>query len=129
MKKTLPAVLAAGLLSVTMMHNTAADTPEKDNTAGKASFKARCVSCHALDPAKNSFGPSLFGVVDRKAGSLPRFAYSKAMAKADIAWTEDNLRSWMQGNDKMVPGTRMRHIAVADATERETLLAFLATLK
>ncbi|MFN3869578.1 MAG: c-type cytochrome, partial [Hyphomicrobiaceae bacterium] len=47
--------------------------------AGKIMFEHRCRTCHADDPAKQSYGPSLVGVVGRKAGSVEGFAYSDAL--------------------------------------------------
>lgn len=96
--------------------------------AGRVVFH-NCEACHALDPAKNGFGPNLHGVVGRKAGTVPRFAYSKALKNSGIVWTEDNLRKWVTNNEKLVPGTRMRHVSVTDPAEQDYLIAFLKTLK
>lgn len=95
--------------------------------AGKEIFK-KCTSCHSADSSKNTFGPSLIGVVNRKAGSLPRFAYSEALKKSGIIWTEANLRKWVAGNDTFVPGTRMRHVQITDIAEQNYLLAYLKSL-
>jgi cytochrome c len=38
-------------------------------------FEHRCRNCHANDPAKQSYGPSLVGIVGRKAGTIDGFAY------------------------------------------------------
>ena len=48
----------------------AADPPE--------AFK-QCSICHQVAPGANSIGPSLAGVVGRKAGTVPGFKYSKAI--------------------------------------------------
>jgi cytochrome c2 len=45
---------------------------------GETVFKKNCAICHTLEAGKNKIGPSLAGVVDRKAGSVPGFAYSAA---------------------------------------------------
>lgn len=97
--------------------------------AGKIMFEQRCRSCHADDPAKKAYGPSLMGVVGRKAGSLEGFAYSDAMKNADITWTEETLRKWIADNDGYLPGTRMRHVGIQDKAEQDFLLAFIKTLK
>lgn len=97
--------------------------------AGEAIFVHRCKACHSLDPAKNAFGPSLVGVVDRPAGTLPRYAYSKAMVNSNLVWNEENLRQWVADNVKLVPGTRMRHVAMTDETEQSFLIEFLRSLK
>ncbi|GGK80274.1 c-type cytochrome [Amphritea balenae] len=95
--------------------------------AGAEIFK-RCQACHSEDTSANAFGPNLSGVVGRQAASLPRFAYSEALEKSGIIWNEDNLRKWVADNAKLVPGTRMRHVAITDAAEQDYLIAYLKTL-
>ncbi|MFL7900777.1 c-type cytochrome [Azospirillum argentinense] len=99
-----------------------------EEAAGKQIFH-QCAACHSLDSSKNAFGPSLYNVVGRKAGSIPRFDYSNALKTSNITWTEDNLRHWIAGNDNFVPGTRMRHVAITDPAEQDYLIAFLKSLK
>ncbi|MGB0468253.1 MAG: c-type cytochrome [Pontibacterium sp.] len=116
---TIVAVLAAsGLVS-------AAETMEQ--AAGKEVFK-RCQACHSGDSSKNTFGPSLTGVVGRSAASLPRYNYSSALRQSGITWTEENLRKWVTDNEKLVPGTRMRHVSITDAAEQSYLIAYLKSL-
>lgn len=99
-----------------------------EEAAGKEVFK-RCQACHSADSSKNTFGPSLTGVVGRDAASLPRFNYSKALRNSGLVWSEENLRKWVADNDKLVPGTRMRHVSISDAAEQDYLIAYLKTLK
>ena len=35
----------------------------------------QCKICHSLEAGKNLVGPSLHGVIGRKAGSVPGYAY------------------------------------------------------
>lgn len=105
--------------------NQAAD--EATIAAGREVFN-HCIACHALEPGKQGFGPDLHGVVGRAAASSPTFEYSQALRKSKIIWTEDNLRRWMSGNDKMIPGTRMRHVSITDKAEQDYLLAFLKSI-
>lgn len=99
-----------------------------EEAAGKEVFK-RCQACHSADSSKNTFGPSLTGVVGRTAASLPRFNYSEALRNSGLVWSEENLRMWVADNDKLVPGTRMRHVSISDAAEQDYLIAYLKTLK
>lgn len=96
--------------------------------AGQEIFK-KCNACHSADGSQNTFGPSLVGVINRKAASLPRFAYSEALKNSNLTWTEANLRRWVAGNDILVPGTRMRHVQITDLAEQNYLLAYLKSLK
>ena len=45
---------------------------------------ARCVACHAL--ASDRVGPRHCGLLGRRAGSVPGFAYSPAMKKSRLIW-------------------------------------------
>jgi cytochrome c len=96
--------------------------------AGRVVFH-KCEACHSMDPSKNTFGPSLHGVVGRDAASLPRFHYSEALAQSGLVWTEENLRKWISDNEALVPDTRMRHVSITDRAEQDYLIAFLKTLK
>ena len=96
--------------------------------AGEIMFEQRCRSCHADDPARKAYGPSLSGVLGRTAGTLEGFAYSDAMRNSGIVWNENTLRAWMADNDGFMPGTRMRHVGIDDRAEQDFLLAYLKTL-
>lgn len=122
------AVAAATLLASGAAFAAGPEPTTPEEAAGKQVF-THCAACHSLDSSKNAFGPSLYNVVGRKAGSVPRFEYSDAMKASGITWTEDNLRKWIADNEKLVPGTRMRHIAITDKAEQDYLIAFLKALK
>ena len=97
--------------------------------AGKQIFNHHCTACHSLEASKNTFGPSLIGVVGRPAASMPRFSYSEAMKNSGLTWTEDNLRKWVADNEALVPGTRMRHVSITDQAQQDYLISFLRSLK
>lgn len=118
--------MAAGAAMLLTAGTALARTAEE--AAGELVFH-RCMACHSVDKVPNTFGPSLVGVVGRKAGSLPDFEYSAAMKASGIVWSADTLRKWMANNDGFMPGTRMRHVAITDPAEQDYLLAFLRSLK
>ena len=62
-----------------------------DAAAGEALFKQKCAICHSPDVGVNKIGPSLHGVVGRKAGSLPGYTYSDAMKNANRTWDATTL--------------------------------------
>src|ERR1700742_5307365 len=75
-----------------------------DPAAGKTAF-AQCAICHKADKgAGNGVGPNLFGIVGRKAASLPGFEYSGPLKAAGFTWTDDKLAEGVSGPAKMVPG-------------------------
>jgi len=112
-----------------MASGALAGADSMEAAAGKQVFSHHCHACHSEDPSRNTFGPSLVGVYERKAGALPRFAYSTALKESGLIWSEENLRRWVADNEALVPGTRMRHVAITDVAEQNYLIAFLKTLK
>jgi cytochrome c len=122
-------ILGISILAATLSFTSfaKADNEVMMQAAGQEIFK-KCGACHSADGSKNTFGPSLVGVINRKAASLPRFAYSDALKKSGLIWTEANLRRWIAGNDILVPGTRMRHVQITDMAEQNYLLAYLKSL-
>jgi cytochrome c len=51
---------------------------------GETIFKRTSGACHTVEPGKNRIGPSLAGVVGRKAGTAEEFKYSDQMMKSGI---------------------------------------------
>ena len=101
-----------------------------DIDAGKAVFVHRCASCHAIGPsARSGFAPHLNGIVGRRAASTADFAYSAAMKKSAIVWTEKNLASYVKGPGDVVPGTSMRFWGIGDEQKVANLVAYLQTFK
>lgn len=89
---------------------------------------AVCRACHSVEPGKNGVGPTLHGIYGSKAGEVPGYNFSPALAKSGIVWDRAALDKWLQGPMKMVPGTKMV-IAVPDAAKREAIIDYLETLK
>jgi cytochrome c len=89
---------------------------------------AVCTGCHTIVAGQNGIGPSLRGVVGRKAGSLPGYAYSAALQKSGIVWTAQQLDTWLSGPMTMVPGTRMSFGGYSDPKQRQAVIAYLKTL-
>ena len=98
-----------------------------DVEAGKADFK-KCSLCHA-EAGKNKIGPSLFGIVGRKAASLENFNYSEAMKKFDNTWDAETLDTYLADPRATVPETKMIFPGIKDEKERQAVIAYLETLK
>jgi cytochrome c len=100
-----------------------------DAKKGQVAF-AVCRACHTANKGgSNGIGPNLFGVVGRKAASLPGFYYSPALKSANVVWTNDKLKAWVMGPSKVVPGTRMVFAGVPDPNRAADIVAYLDTLK
>jgi cytochrome c len=100
------------------------------NAAQGKTYFSRCAICHSnTKGAPNRIGPNLFGIVGRKAGSVPNFFYSGAMKKSGITWTEDKLEAYIAKPQAVVPGNRMAFAGVSSHQQVEDLAAYLETLK
>ena len=101
-----------------------------DATAGADVFK-KCAVCHNIGPgAKNKIGPSLTGVVGRHPGTFPGFNYSAAMkdfGSKNDAWTPDLLKQFLPGPSKFIPGTKMTFAGLANPTDVDNVIAYLAS--
>jgi cytochrome c len=96
---------------------------------GKPAAFAQCAACHAVVPGKNVIGPTLAGVFGRKAGSMPGFAYSKAMTAYGATWDDSALDTFLTAPMKAVPGTKMSYAGLSDGAQRKELIEYLKTLK
>ena len=75
----------------------------------------------AGDPKRS--GPSLVGIIGKKAGSEQGYAYSAAMKNSGIIWTAETLDAFMAAPNKVVPGNRMGFAGEPDAASRNAELA------
>jgi cytochrome c len=99
-----------------------------DVEAGKTDFK-KCALCHTTEAGKNKIGPSLFGIVGRKAASVDNFNYSEAMKKFDRTWDAETLDTYLADPRAIVPETKMIFPGIKDEKERQDVIAYLETLK
>ena len=96
-----------------------------DVEKGKVVFE-QCAACHSLDGAGDFDGPTLKGVIGRKAGSLEDYRYSAAMKRSDVVWDAMTLDQYAADPQAFIPGNRMAFAGIADKTSRDDLIAFLA---
>ena len=91
-----------------------------------------CGQCHALEigtaPVGPYPGPDLWNVVGRGKASLANYAYSKALAKQNGAWTYEELNRFLADATGYVPGTNMGHGFEPERNKRVPLIAYLRTL-
>lgn len=100
-----------------------------DAGAGADVFKSECAECHSVKEGKNKKGPSLFGIVGRKAGSLSDYDYSDALRKTSWTWTADQLHGYLsQPAKKANPGTKMKYDGLDNPKDLDNLISYLDTL-
>lgn len=125
--------LTLGLCAAALVFGWASVSPVAqagDASAGADVYKSECADCHAIKEGRNKKGPSLFGIVGRKAASVPDYSYSDALhAKSDLTWTPDKLHDYLsQPAKQFIPGTKMRYDGLTDAKQLDDLIAYLSTV-
>ncbi len=95
-----------------------------DAAAGKSVF-AQCRTCHVTDKGVNRVGPSLAGIIGRKAGSVEGFNYSPANKEGGITWTEEQMYVYLENPQRTIPKTKMIFAGIPDAQKRADVIAYL----
>jgi nitrite reductase (NO-forming) len=79
-----------------------------------------------MEPGKNMLGPSLAGLLGRKAGSESGYNYSSAMKQANITWDPKTLDAYLADPQKSVPGNKMPFPGLKTDHDRADIIAFLS---
>jgi nitrite reductase (NO-forming) len=96
-----------------------------DAAAGRLVFR-KCQACHSIEAGKNLLGPSLAGIIGRKAGTEAGYNYSPAMKSADIVWSPETLDKYLTDPAKLVPGNKMPFPGLKTDHDRSDVIAYLA---
>ena len=97
-----------------------------DPDAGADVFDTYCSDCHSLSPTgRNRKGPTLLGVMGRRAGTAPGFGYSPAMVSSGIVWNPGNLSAYLADPRGVVPGGKMKD-KLTKVSDRANVIAYLA---
>ena len=87
---------------------------------------AACKLCHQVgEGAKSLAGPSLNGIVGRKAAAVTDYEYSPANRDANITWTEAELTAFIANPKARLPGNKMLYPGLRDDEKIADVIAFL----
>jgi cytochrome c len=101
-------------------------TLKGDATNGAKVF-AQCKACHVLEEGQNRVGPSLAGIVGRKAGQVAGFTYSAANKGSGKVWDEETLYTYLEAPQQFMPGTKMIFAGLKKPQDRADVIAYLKT--
>lgn len=123
-------ILALGLATVMALASSAAFAGG-DAEKGKKVFK-KCKACHSVEAGKHKIGPSLAGIIGKKAGTSD-FKKYKALKGADFVWDEDNLSDWIENQKdflkaKGLPTKTGMRVKIKKEDDREDLIEYLESL-
>ena len=117
--------LAATLAALALVP---APSPAQERDAGARAFQ-KCISCHSVDRAETGLsGPTLAGLIGRRAAALPGFEYSPAMrraAEAGLVWTEAALERYLADPLDAIPGTTMSFAGLRNPAEVRDVIGYL----
>lgn len=131
-----PFKIILSALGVTAMLASAPAFAAGDTANGMRVFK-KCKACHNLQKNKHKVGPTLMGLIGRKAGTAKDakgklYKYSKAMkaAGADgIVWNAETLEKFLTKPKNFVPKTKMTFPGLKKATDRTDIIAYIESQK
>jgi cytochrome c len=86
---------------------------------------AQCKACHVLEAGQNRVGPSLSGIIGRKAGSVEGFTYSAANKSSGKVWDEETLYTYLESPQQFMPGTKMIFAGLKKPQDRADVIAYL----
>jgi cytochrome c len=119
----LAALAMSGLLSRPQLASADGDAAQ-----GRKVYQRWCIGCHGDKETVQSVGPSLVGLLGRRAGTVGGSPYSRNLYEAGIVWDEKSLHSYLASPTDAVHGTIMP-IGVHDTQERDDIVAYLKTLQ
>ena len=121
--------LAAGfaaLLAVTLTAGVSHAAGDSQN--GKKVFN-KCMACHAVEAGKNKLGPSLHGVIGRKAGTVEGYKYSDAMKASNLTWNEETIAKFLADPKGTVAGSKMIFPGLKNEAEITDVISYLGEQK
>ena len=126
-RTTMTAVVFAAAIAITGNANAAGDA-----AAGEKVFK-KCKQCHMIgDGAKSRQGPDLTGIIDRPAGTVEGFRYSKGLktkAEEGLVWTEENISEYLKSPRKFIPKGKMSFAGLKKEEQITDLIAYIRTFQ
>jgi cytochrome c len=96
--------------------------------AGRDVFK-KCAACHSANKGgENRVGPNMWGIIGRKPGQHPGFAYSEALKSQGGDWTFGRFAAYIWDPKGFIPGNKMAFAGIQDKQDLVDLIAYTRTL-
>ena len=86
----------------------------------------KCLTCHNIgkgDP--NKIGPNIFGVLNRRAGSVSGYKYSKAMVAYEKVWSFEEMNGFLTKPKDWIKGTKMSFVGLKNAKDRAAVILYM----
>jgi len=117
-------ILCPLLVSLALVTVARAETSDP-----QVAYNNACRTCHSMREGDHRLGPSLHGVVGRKAGSVEGYGFSSAMQQSSVVWDEATLDAFIENPDKVVHGNAMKpYGGIDDPAQRKEIVAYLKSI-
>jgi cytochrome c len=117
------------VLALSFIAFAAAPALAADIAAGEKVF-TKCLQCHRIGlGATNFYGPVLNGLIDRKAGSVPGYAYSDALKTSSIVWNYESLSRYLRQPKHEVPGVAMTFPGLQNQADIDNVIAYVSQFR
>src|SRR5262249_60885708 len=77
-----------------------------------------CVACHPIERSEHGIGPTLYGILGRRAGETADYRYSRALRDSGITWTAETLETFIAEPQASVPANRSPSAGMPHAPAR-----------
>jgi cytochrome c len=119
-------ILSAALLTGFAAGAQAAEEISCDVATGEKVFRT-CRQCHHIGKgATNFYGPSLNGLIDRPAGTVPGYNYSEANKHSGKVWDVPTLKSYLKQPQHDVPATYMTFAGIKSDQEISDVVCYIS---
>jgi cytochrome c len=113
-------------LTAALLTGFAAGAQAADIKAGEVVFN-KCRQCHHIGPgATNFYGPSLNGILNRPAGTMPGYNYSDANKASKKVWDVPTLTSYLRQPQHDVPKTYMTFAGLTSQEDIDNVIAYIS---
>jgi cytochrome c len=122
--------MACGPRWLTLALSVAAPTVALADGDAKAGAKVfvQCAPCHSVKDMTHKIGPTLKGVIGRRAGTVPDYKYSGFMVifgEDGLIWNESELGEYLTNPGRKIPGTRMAFEGLEKAQDVANVIAYI----
>ena len=92
---------------------------------GAKIFK-KCAACHSIaQGGANKIGPALWGVLGRKAGTVPGYKYSKSIVAYGKPWSFEEMDGFLTKPKDWIKGTKMAFVGLKNAKDRAAVILYM----
>ena len=96
------------------------------SSADGAKIFKKCAACHSIaQGGGNKIGPALWGVLGRKAGTVPGYKYSKSIVAYGKPWSFEEMDGFLTKPKDWIKGTKMSFVGLKNAKERAAVILYM----